>query len=317
MRKKIKKVSVIVPIYNQEKHLNTCIKSLMEQSYNYLEILLIDDGSTDESCNICKNYVCENIKYYYLENSGVSCARNYGILHAAGEYVLFVDCDDIVDKNYVEIMVKYIENERCDLCVCNYTSTIQELSNNVNNFIKYSKEDCFYNLSRNKKFGGYVWNKIYKKDILDNNNILFNNNIHSCEDFLFNAEYFKYIKSACYIDSNLYYYNLSNLESISTYNKIFSPKKMTILYAYKEIIKIYEKFSINNLIYIYINYIKILYYLYFICPKNQKKTIKSEIKSVWLLIKNDKSISIKEKSFLEIRKTFPYLTEFLRYKIKG
>lgn len=118
----MEKVSVIIPIYNSEKYIEDCVESLKNQTYKELEILLIDDGSTDSSREICKR-ICENdrrFKLIHQENQGVSAARNHGLEKATGKYVFFLDSDDWIHPRLLEEMVRELEKTSADLAVCEY-----------------------------------------------------------------------------------------------------------------------------------------------------------------------------------------------------
>lgn len=113
-------ISVIIPIYNKEKYLECCLESVISQTYKKLEIVLVDDGSTDDSQKICEQYAKEDlrIKVFHKSNGGVSEARNFGIEHSKGQYITFVDSDDKVTEDYVEFLWKLIENGKYNMSVC-------------------------------------------------------------------------------------------------------------------------------------------------------------------------------------------------------
>ncbi len=121
-------VSIIVPIYNVEKYLSECIESVLAQSYKNLEIILVDDGSTDSSGEICDAYKRRNdrIQVIHKENGGLSDARNQGIVQSRGLYLAFVDSDDTIDSSYVEVMMRVMERYNCDIVQCAY----QKIYNN-------------------------------------------------------------------------------------------------------------------------------------------------------------------------------------------
>jgi glycosyltransferase involved in cell wall biosynthesis len=121
-------VSVIVPVYNVEKYIKACIESILCQTYRTIELLLINDGSSDNSGAICKSYADkdERIRYYEKANGGVSDARNYGISRMKGEYVAFVDSDDMLRPNYIEKMYQTILEHNTDICICNYYSVFED-----------------------------------------------------------------------------------------------------------------------------------------------------------------------------------------------
>ena len=170
---KSKLVSIVIPVYNVDKYIDYCIKSLLDQTYYNIEIILVDDGSTDCSGIICDNYShnYKNIYVIHQYNKGVSVARNIGIQKAKGEYLLFVDPDDIVSRSYVEIMVKNMEENNSDIVECAYTSDLHRLDSKdiICKKNHYKAEVVFDYMLSNKKFNGYIWNKIFKRDIIMKN----------------------------------------------------------------------------------------------------------------------------------------------------
>ena len=142
---KEKLVSIIVPVYNVEDYIEDCIKSLINQNYKNIEIILINDGSSDLSEEICRTYQQKDkrIKLYSIQNSGVSTARNLGIKKSKGDYILFVDSDDEVNDNYVSYLLKNA-SELC-LSICNFSTNISHVfedrkNSNFTNHVFY-KED--------------------------------------------------------------------------------------------------------------------------------------------------------------------------------
>lgn len=167
----MKLVTVIVPVYNVEKYLSKCIRSIMEQSYRELEIILVDDGSTDNSLSICKRYsqMDKRIRLFHTDNYGLSHARNVGINHSNGEYVVFVDSDDYISKDMILLMMNKSEN--ADLVICNYKKVAdneevhqskRNINNEIWNFKKFWYEYYYDGLSG---FCGVAWNKLYKKKL--------------------------------------------------------------------------------------------------------------------------------------------------------
>lgn len=117
-----KQISIIVPVYNVDKYLSECIDSILNQTYEYFEVLLIDDGSTDNSSKICKEYALKDdrIFYYKKNNGGLSDARNYGLDRANGDYITFIDSDDYIEKDYLELLYNSIELYNADISIANY-----------------------------------------------------------------------------------------------------------------------------------------------------------------------------------------------------
>ena len=132
-------ISVIVPVYNVEKYLDKCINSLINQSYNNLEIILIDDGSTDNCGEICDKYALKDnrIKVIHKKNEGLSAARNLGISISKGDYIIFIDSDDWVDKEILLKLLNLIKKYNSDIAVCDYLLTYDE-----NEYIE--KEEIYY-----------------------------------------------------------------------------------------------------------------------------------------------------------------------------
>lgn len=113
------RVSIIVPVYNCEQYLDGCIQSILGQTYQNIELLLIDDGATDGSSEICDHYGnCEGVQVIHQKNAGVSCARNTGIVRSSGQYIMFVDSDDTIERNMVEILVQSLQKEKADCAFC-------------------------------------------------------------------------------------------------------------------------------------------------------------------------------------------------------
>lgn len=216
-----KLISVIVPVYNAEKTIKRCIESLVNQTYKNIEIILVDDGSTDESGEICDNYVKKyaNITKYYKENGGLSTARNFGILHAEGEYISFVDADDFIEPDaYDKVREVIIEkNPDCIDFGWKYINDAGEVSYNLNGLAKEKILDRqsiendilppLLNLKKdNKNFVyDFVTNKIFKQSIIRTEMVYFDENRRTWEDRLFLVEYLKYCNS--YYSMNKYFHN--------------------------------------------------------------------------------------------------------------
>jgi len=142
------KFSIIVPIYNVEKYLDFCLKSIKEQTFKDFEVIMVDDGSTDNSSDIAKKYVNEQFKYYHKKNGGLSSARNYGVQHATGQYIMFVDSDDYIATNTLEKLDIHI-NKHHNLDVIRYElCTVDENHNLISNYQSFS----FSNKSADEAF---------------------------------------------------------------------------------------------------------------------------------------------------------------------
>ena len=205
-----KKVSIIVPVYNVELYIEDCLNSLLNQTYSNYEIILINDGSTDNSIEICSKYNDQKIKIYNQNNKGVSIARNVGISLATGQYIMFVDADDMVSEKYIENLIKSIEETNTDMVVCGYTKEKAELVNKKNSQeIKgeiINANTMLENMMENNLQEGYLWNKIFKKSIINDNSLEFKEGVNVWEDLYFVIEYLSKSDKIFAINEKLYYY---------------------------------------------------------------------------------------------------------------
>lgn len=308
------KVSIIIPVYNAEKYLSGCLDSIINQTYKNLEIILVNDGSTDNSLDICNKYkkIDNRIIVLNQKNSGVSKARNKGVLKATGKYVSFVDSDDSVDKNFILKMINCIEENECELSVCNYRRGEKD-DDKSEEIMLYSKNEAFYNLINNNNFAGYIWNKLYLRDILIGiSSEPFDCTIHVCEDFLLNCKYILKSNKVCYINKKLYIYNVND-SSVTGNKNVLNSKKLTMVDAYKKIIEIYEKDSYENVDYVIYNYLKILLYIKYTAKKaNISVNYDKEISLIWIKLTKSKKISLTKKICLFLRVKFPNLTGNLK-----
>ena len=172
----MEKVSVLVPIYNAEKYIGRCIESILNQTYKELEIVLIEDGSKDNSLNIIKEYGKKDkrIKIIPIENNGVADARNKAVENATGEYLTFVDSDDYIEKDYIETLYNNLQKYKADIAVCNCTNIIEETNKQsyksfgITEVKQYNNLEAveslfYYNYFRHSPCG-----KLYKKKVWDN-----------------------------------------------------------------------------------------------------------------------------------------------------
>lgn len=206
------KISVIVPVYNAQKTIEKCIKSILVQTYSNLEIIVVNDGSKDKTGEICEEIAkCDSrIKYYYKENTGVSMTRNFGLEKATGDYISFIDSDDFLEKNMYENMIKEINNADILICNCFIINDNKKINNDIE--IKNNSYETLEKMIKDisdKEINRYVnppWNKLIKRHIIVSNNILFDSKISLGEDLLFNLTCMKDAKEIKTIDKRLYNY---------------------------------------------------------------------------------------------------------------
>lgn len=202
------KVSIIVPAYNEEVNIEKCINSIMNQKYKDFELIVVDDGSKDSTLDICQKLAMkyDNLFVFHQENMGESGARNTGISKANGEFIWFVDGDDEVYEDSLQIMMDSIDEE-CDLCICRFDSDRECKQSDREG--KYSKEDF---LDEALSFEGFYyavnWNKLYRRSVIIDNDLKFKAGIFWATDNLFNLDYYECInKKVVYNSSNIYFYS--------------------------------------------------------------------------------------------------------------
>ncbi len=209
-------VSVIIPVYNVKEYLKKCVSSVQNQTYKNLEIILVDDGSPDKSGALCDKLAKKDnrIIVIHKENGGVSNARNTGLDKATGKYVTFVDSDDWLPKNAVEDLVCGIEKNLSDFCFgtgefvgVTGNNTIQELKDKTFSVDEIDKLIEYHIILRSP------WAKLYKTDIIKNNQIKFSEGIEFGEDRIFVWEYLKYSEKFTAINKNVYFYSMLNVNN--------------------------------------------------------------------------------------------------------
>lgn len=215
-------VSIIVPIYNVEKYLEDCVKSILNQSYKNIEVLLIDDGSTDLSGQIIDRIAetDNRVGVFHLENGGVAKARNYGINHATGKYLAFADSDDIMTSQFIEKAVHVIKN--ADYVSCAFETINERNEGRLIDYMAaygesvacsdYLKKMIEYQAGA---YWGANWGKLYISEIIKNNQIQFEPNVNFAEDFRFNIRYLMCVHNISLIHEPVYYYRVDTSESLS------------------------------------------------------------------------------------------------------
>lgn len=206
-------VSIIVPVYNAEKTIERCVNSILNQSYKDFELLLVDDGSTDSSGRICDAFaeMDQRIRVLHKENSGVSDTRNRGIAMAQGEYLQFADSDDWLTSDATEFFVRTAAEHQCDMVIADFYRVIGERVAQKGDIEKDGLMDrSGYAASMMQKpadfYYGVLWNKFYKRSIIEEYNIKMDTTVSWCEDFMFNMEYVRHIETVYALKVPVYYY---------------------------------------------------------------------------------------------------------------
>ncbi len=303
----MKKISIIIPVYNVESYLKRCLDSIIAQSYRDFEVLLIDDGSNDSSPQICDEYALkdERIHVIHKENGGVSSARNAGLNLANGQYIAFVDSDDYIEADYLESLLKPFTEQSIQLSVCGYFFHSEICAPKCMTLEGNSMHYLLFNCVEYPYIEGYLWNKLYLSSIIRENHLQFNEKYRMCEDTLFNFEYFQYVKNAYVVNEPLYHY-------IVRENSAMKKKPESNELAMKELIDYFigcteDTRTLNALIgwafKYWIRIIDISYYHNDI----------SEYRNVRVLIKKYRKSLLKNNDLTRVEKLFVLLLNYCPY----
>lgn len=232
------KVSVIIPVFNAGSYLQHCINSLLHQSLSDIEIILVNDGSTDDSKSIIASFAEKSKRIVFIDskNEGVSAARNKGLAIAKGEYIGFMDADDFAEPAMYQKMYDQAKAAGADLAICNLNSVAENREATAR--LKFTNSIIDINSNREKelvnlmrfKYDFANWNKIYSTNLIRHNNLRFDERMSVYEDLLFNLYYFQYAQRAVLIEEPLYNYrahqnsvmNLARHDAIEENNLLFS-----------------------------------------------------------------------------------------------
>ncbi len=242
---KIEKISVIIPIYNVENYLNECIHSILNQTYKNIELILVDDGSTDKSFEICQIWSKKDkrIKLLHQKNSGASAARNIGLKIASGEYISFIDSDDFINDHMYEKMISRMKETKADICICGYNDIFENrIKKHVYKNIPddFSPQFFIKHLDDSDKYKGYVWNKLFSKNILQG--IYFDETLSILEDMEYICRISSKIKKCTVVNEPLYNYVQRSSSVLHYHPKV----NFSSLVATNKIIKLYENIGIDT-----------------------------------------------------------------------
>lgn len=249
-------LSVIIPLYNAQHTLDACLKSVCSQKEISLEIILINDGSSDATHEMCLRYA-ENdsrIKYITRQNGGVAAARNSGLEIASGEYITFVDQDDWIEEDAYTVLMKEAESENADMVVFGYSKDVDgnvSLMQNRRHIPKVisEKEDIIrYAFFREeyRAFAAFVWNKIFKRDFLEKYDITFDGTLRRGDDVLFFSEMAAYGPKTVYINENYYHYVQRADSVVHTLTKENIGRLEEILVGYDRAIKLLSEKDVSD-----------------------------------------------------------------------
>lgn len=234
------KYSIIIPAYNAEDTLKKCIESIEKQTFQKFEIIIIDDGSSDNTYTILECLASKNpyLQYKKIKNSGPGGARNVGIPLAKGKYIIFIDVDDYLKPNFLESYNILLGKNDFDLVISSYVTKVYDNDDLVSEqMTKYPETQLLNHESflkelyplMNNQMMYVVWNKVYRRDIVQENEIFFPA-YRSCEDRIFNLKYFEYVKQALVMETVNFEYSFDGKNSLT--NRFFDNKFDTFVHWY-------------------------------------------------------------------------------------
>lgn len=241
-------ISIIVPVYNVEEYLEECLESIRQQTFTDIEVILVNDGSTDGSREICERYCEKDIRFRLInqENQGQSVARNRGFKESIGQYIMFVDSDDVIDTNVLEVLLPYMKTD-VDMVECRLTINKADFNHTKPSriaFEGYSKE-AILNCIEFKEVKFCAFTKLYRREIIEKIPFLEG---YIYEDVFTGINYLKYIRKIVVVDFIGYYYRV---RPNSTMTKSFNEKNLDIFPIGKKLI---ESFDDNEYLLPYIGY---------------------------------------------------------------
>lgn len=318
------KVSIVIPIYNAEKYIEKCLKSVINQTYKNIEIICVDNNSSDNSLELVKKYAKNDnrIKIEKEKRKGVSFTRNKGIDISTGDYISFIDADDFVEQNFIEKLLQGIQ-EKGDISIVSFSiingKYKNEISNRINNRIFLTKEEILKKIFLRNEFCAFCWNKLYKAQIIKENNLRFSIKQEICEDLLFNLDYIKNSKDGGWYDSVKTYNYVQNINS--SYNSLNIEKwnSVFLLENYVENLNVLKtEKQINNWKFFYI-YILLDYRerCYLLKRKKEESKIKKKIGILKKDVFYNKSVDIMSKIKIMIKIYIPKISvEVKKYRRK-
>lgn len=275
-------ISVIVPVYNCVKYVDTCIASILQQEYENIELILVDDGSTDGSGGICDIYAKqdERIKVFHKENGGVSAARNRGIKEASGKWYSFIDADDFLDKDMYSTLLKLQKETNADIVHCGYRriekNRVVYASDSGNKYIQDAKEAIEY-LIDGSKFSNALWTKLFNACVI--RNISFDEKLKMNEDVLFNFEAFRHAQKIAYIDIAKYNYIVHDDSACFTIDN--EKKLLDVCNVSNYMLQCLEKSDIVSTARTRYIQMMILYFRFCYKKKQNKEQVKEIAKEIW------------------------------------
>ncbi|MBU3179829.1 glycosyltransferase family 2 protein [Clostridium psychrophilum] len=326
MVKKLPQISIIVPVYNGAKYINQCIEMVINQTFKDFELIIVDDGSTDNTKKMCNEYEKKDkrIKLITKKNGGTWAARNIGIDVALGKYIIFFDCDDWYQDNLLKAMYECMDKNKVDLVISGQTNVfVDKDGETIRKTVVIPEENIYttnneildnYILLRQAEIGDVLWNKIYKAEIIKKYKLKFQNYKRG-EDLIFNANYYEHIDKCMVIGKSFYNYRIENSNPVwqkysDNYLNVVKDENKAIVDKLKKWDK-YDKFAIEYQS-THFTYRIMEYFYSVVCSKN-KMSYKEKSNKVLNLI-NEKEVQKNLKDSNVIGKYPKLIIKFMKSK---
>lgn len=232
-------VSVVVSVFNTGKHLSRTINSLLAQTVDDFEVIIVDDGSTDGSETVCDEVAALSpiIRVFHKSNGGLSSARNCGIDHARGDYIIFPDPDDWVEPDYLEKLLCIREENRADLGICGYYTTVGTQDTAIDESgepVIWDTAEATWHLVEDDIVRGFAWNKLYRMDVIENSGLRFDESLGMVQDLHFAFRYFQLCERIAYDPTPLYHYTLDS-GGVTGYYHPLTARKLSAIDAFEKV----------------------------------------------------------------------------------
>lgn len=309
-------ISVIVPVYNSTKYLDKCVNSILDQSFRGIELILVNDGSTDESGSKCEAYsrLDNRCKVVHKNNEGIASARNAGLKVANGRYIGFVDADDFIHKDMYEILYRNIKEQSADLAICEFKSIYnyddvdekQEkvLEGSIKNLTNIQALNQLY--AKNAVTYIYPWNKLYRRTLFDN--LKYDHGKNYDDEFIAHKLLYS-CQKIIYIDKQLYYYYQRQGSMVRS---PFTIQKLDRVYALCERIEFFKNNNLTDLHSLALKQYMDVFFWYYFYAKNNLQNIDGELKDLkqtfhltYLNLLELNQISLKQKIMLSMFRLNP------------
>ena len=230
-------ISVVIPVHNTGKDLPVLMDSVLAQTYRDFEIIIVENGSVDDSYEICDSYL-DIATVIHTKKFGLSYARNVGICHANGDYIIFPDTGDTLDKDYLDILMRMTVYQT-DLAICGYTSCETGGMKHI-----YKKKLMYKELLHPYRFCGFAWNKLYHMDIIKEHELFFDERLGMAQDLDFAFRYLNYCERIIYFSEDLYHYHRDGVTSLKA---PLTQNKLKAFNTYKKIISMTDDATVKHI----------------------------------------------------------------------